>query len=118
MKVLVCGSRTWNDWRRLETRLSALPPYTHIIAGGAQGADMMAGQFAIGRKWPFTEIRADWKTHGKAAGPIRNRQMLDLLVSPEDFVIAFHEDLEHSKGTKDTVTEATRRGIKVEVISS
>lgn len=113
MKVLVCGSRDWSNWKFLESRLSKLPEGTHIIEGGAQGADMMAGQFARGRKWPLSVFPADWKKHGKAAGPIRNRQMLSQL---PDLVIAFHRDLWGSKGTKDCVEEAIRRGIPYEYV--
>lgn len=75
----------------------------------------MAADFARQYGYPLIEIPADWTTYGKAAGPIRNRQMLDL--NP-DIVIAFHNDITSSKGTKDTVTEAKRRGIpRVEIIS-
>lgn len=73
----------------------------------------MAAQFAKGRKWPLSEFPADWKLHGHAAGPIRNRQMLD---EKPDLVIAFHEDWANAKGTRDCVAEAGRRGIKVELV--
>lgn len=113
VKILVCGARDWFNWKLLEGCLLAHPPGTHIIEGGAQGADTMARQFAIGRKWPYTEVPADWKLHGKAAGPIRNRVMLDM---KPDLVIAFHTDPGLGKGTKDCVEEARRRGIPVDVI--
>jgi hypothetical protein len=58
------------------------------------------------------EFPADWDLHGKAAGPIRNRQML--LAKPE-IVIAFHDDLDSSKGTKDMVKIAKRTGVKVKL---
>lgn len=51
---------------------------------------------------------ADWSRYGRAAGPIRNRQMLDQKPS---LVLAFHSDIAHSKGTADTVREAQRRRI-------
>jgi hypothetical protein len=47
---------------------------------------------------PVIAMPADWANHGKAAGPIRNRKMLDL---KPDLVLAFHADLTNSKGTKD-----------------
>lgn len=116
-KVLVCGSRHWKDWQKLKERLDYIPGPIHIVEGGAPGADVMARQYAIGRKIPYTEVPADWKVHGKSAGPIRNRIMLDMLDSPQDEVIGFHEDFENSKGTKDCITEARRRGISTEVVS-
>jgi hypothetical protein len=56
---------------------------------------------------------ADWNRFGPAAGPIRNRLMLD---ENPDLVIAFHSDLSNSRGTADTVTEARSRKITAEVI--
>jgi len=118
MKILVCGGRNWNDWPKLKAHLDAYANGSaesiHVIEGGAHGADIMGRQWAIGKKVTYTEVPADWKTHGKAAGPIRNRQMLDMA---PDVVLAFHVDLAASKGTKDCVEEAKRRGIPVQVIS-
>jgi hypothetical protein len=62
------------------------------------------------RKYP-----AKWHTYGKAAGPIRNREMLK--ENPE-LVIAFHDDIKNSKGTKDMVTIAQKAGITVVIISN
>ena len=36
----------------------------------------------------------------------------------EDLVLAFHEDLSKSKGTIDTICEANRRGIPVDLRGS
>lgn len=114
MKVLVCGSRNWNDPVKIKDRLSKLPPDTLIISGAARGADTMAFLVARSLGLKVQEFKADWDKHGLMAGPIRNRKMLD---EKPDLVIAFHEDLAESLGTKDTVNEAGRRGIPVEVIA-
>lgn len=53
---------------------------------------------------------ADWNRYGRRAGMIRNRVMLDM--NP-GFVMAFHKDLDASRGTRDCVLEALRRGITV-----
>jgi UDP-N-acetylmuramoylalanine-D-glutamate ligase len=50
---------------------------------------------------------ADWKTHGKAAGPKRNRQMLD--DAKPDLVVAFPG----GRGTDDMVNKAKSRGVPV-----
>lgn len=114
MKVLVCGARDWSNWERIKWRLSQLPEGTEIIEGGAPGADLMSARFAKERGWKITQLDAQWNLYGRSAGPIRNRLMLDLC--PE-LVVAFHNDLRVSKGTKDTVTEARRRKIPVEVVT-
>ena len=113
MKVLVCGDRNWT-WRALmEEHMGKLPKGTTIVHGGARGADTLAGEIGRGLGFEVIVVSAQWEAFGRAAGPIRNREMLNL--NP-DKVLAFHDDLEKSKGTKDCVTEARRRGIPVEVI--
>jgi hypothetical protein len=113
VRVLVCGDRNWMDRKKIEDRLLKLPVNTVVIEGEASGADSLARDVAREIGLSVLEFPADWKKHGKAAGPIRNRQMLD---QKPDLVIAFHPDLTKSRGTADTVREAKRRGIPVEVI--
>lgn len=114
MKVLVCGDRFWADKEKIRERLSKFPIGTTIIHGAARGADSLAAIVAARLGFKIMAFPADWKKYGNAAGPIRNRLMLDQ--NPE-LVIAFHADLANSKGTKDTVIEGKRRGIPVELIS-
>lgn len=114
MKVLICGDRNWSDAKRIIDRIGSLPQGTVIIAGAASGADTIAAEEGRAMHYEVIEFPADWKKHGRAAGPIRNRQMLD---QKPDLVIAFHPNLAKSLGTADTVREAKRRGIPVEVIS-
>jgi hypothetical protein len=57
---------------------------------------------------------ADWRTHGKAAGPIRNAQMIDVLSeSKNNEVWAYHTDLSKSKGTKNTIKLAKKKKLKI-----
>jgi len=89
---------------------------TVIVEGGAPGADLMAKKLALKYKLRWEEYKADWKTYGKAAGPIRNKRMLD--EGKPHMVMAFHNDLSKSKGTKDMVEQAEKRGIPVMKIKS
>ena len=57
---------------------------------------------------------ADWKKYGRAAGPIRNLQMLDN--GKPDICYAFHDCIEKSKGTKDMVNRCKANGLTVNVI--
>ena len=98
MTVLVCGDRKWTSRETIEQRLRLLPSGTRIIHGAARGADTIGGEIAkqLGfRVWAFP---ADWKRFGRSAGPIRNREML---AQRPDLVLAFHNCLSESKGTKD-----------------
>lgn len=112
MRVLVCGSRHFTDCFILKEQLEKLDIKT-IIHGDAKGADRMAGAYA--RTWGIEEVKfpADWNKHGKAAGPIRNTQMLK--EGKPDKVIAFLA--KDSKGTKNMIEQATKANIPVEVIN-
>lgn len=93
-----------------------------LIHGCARGADTLS-ETALRViyhqkatvKPEILRFPAQWYKYGRAAGPIRNQQMLD--EGKPDLVLAFHSDLEHSKGTKDMVTRARKAGIEVRVIS-
>lgn len=111
MRVLVCGSRTWDDEDTISARLALFMGDVTIIHGDARGADRIADHCA--RRWGFAVERypADWSKHGRRAGIIRNNVMLD---TKPNKVIAFWRG--NSPGTRHTIEEARRRGIPVEVI--
>lgn len=119
MKVLVCGGRdmdridacNWLERNALDelSFASGLSNFTieKIIHGGCRGADEGAGEWAKSENIPVVVCRADWKKHGKAAGPIRNRMMLD--VHKPDFVIA----LPGGRGTENMISLAESYGVRV-----
>lgn len=79
MKVLVCGGRDFTDYNTTEKVLNHLNkqrPITCIVSGHARGADTLGEQWASENDVPVSLYPADWKTHGKSAGPIRNLEML------------------------------------------
>ncbi len=113
MKVLVCGSRDWEDYGAIVRELTKLPYDTVIIEGEARGADTLARQAASRQGYNVEAYPADWAQYGRAAGPIRNKQMLD--EGKPDLVLAFSEDIENSRGTANMVMQARKRGIEVKV---
>lgn len=113
MKILVCGSRTWDDPYPILRELNKLPLEATIIHGAANGADSLAG--AIARRLGFNAVvavPADWKRYGLGAGPIRNRKMLEM---GPDLVLAFSRDIENSKGTRNMVEQARKAGVETRV---
>jgi len=90
--------------------LGALPEGTVIIQGGAKGADECARRWANEHSVGCETYHADWKKYGKAAGPIRNRKMLDL--GNPDLVIAFPG----GNGTQNMVALARQNYIEVKEI--
>lgn len=111
MRVLVCGDRRFDDWSLLCQVLGRFG-IDEIIEGGATGADFLARVWAKYLGVPFREFPANWKLYGKAAGPIRNKQMLD--EGKPDLAIAFLAP--GSRGTKDMIEQARKAGVEVEVI--
>lgn len=80
--------------------------------GGAKGADSLAGLVARQLGFKVEVYPANWKKYGRAAGPVRNNQMLD---TDPDVVLAFHPNLKESKGTAHCVREARKRSIEVKL---
>ena len=115
MRVLVCGSRDWNDRDMIRAALSRLPSGTIVIEGEARGADLLARSVAEELGFEVVKFPADWTRYHRAAGPIRNQQML--VEGKPDYVIAFHDDIRTSKGTFDMVNRARGAGIRVMIIS-
>lgn len=110
MRALVCGSRHWTDADLIYDVLDAKNPDV-VIHGAARGVDMIAGRWARERRAEEIPFPADWKTHRKGAGPIRNKRMLR--EGKPDIVYAFADDLAASKGTANMVAQACRAGIPV-----
>lgn len=110
MRVLVCGGRNYDDLVGVSLVLDTMHvqrPFTALIEGGAKGADVCAATWAWHVGVPIERFPADWTTHGKAAGPIRNQRMID--EGKPDLVVAFPG----GRGTADMVRRAKAAGIKV-----
>ena len=109
MRALVCGSRDWRNRERLYSVLDSWPePITEVIEGAARGADTMAFDWAWSRGIPVRPFPADWKNHGKSAGPRRNTQML--MEGEPAIVIAF-SSRPGTPGTTDMMRQARKAGI-------
>ena len=52
-------------------------PVHLLLHGGARGADRAIGRAAQQLGWRVQALAADWRRHGRAAGPIRNRLLLE-----------------------------------------
>jgi aspartokinase-like uncharacterized kinase len=112
--ALVCGGRDFADlgavWSQLDA-LHGLSGVRLLIQGGATGADDLASSWAQFNGVPQRKFPADWKAHGRAAGPLRNQQMLT--EGKPDLVIAFPG----GKGTADMVRRARAAGVEVLEVS-
>ena len=120
MRVIVFGGRTWGVYidgkpKGLTVGEQQLLFYTlhgkgitEVIHGGAPGADDLGGQWARCNGVKETRVDADWDTHGRAAGPIRNSFMVTL---KPDRAFGFPG----GKGTTDMFKKLRAAGIPVDM---
>ncbi len=104
MKLIIAGGRNYRLTQSDLDKLNALP-ISEVVSGGATGADASGESFAYFEGLPVKKFPADWQTHGKAAGPIRNRQMAEYA----DAVALFPG----GRGTASMFNEATKAGITI-----
>lgn len=117
--MLVTGGRYYRDREAVYKALDAQQgvysmqtaaiSYPHrlvLITGGAGGADSLAADWAHANGVHLVEMHAVWDRFGRAAGPIRNAAMLQLL---PDVVLAFPG----GKGAADMVRRAKDAGVRV-----
>lgn len=113
MRILVCGGRDYLDYNYLDITLFdildiGITGKDHtIIQGEAKGADFLSKVFAHEYELKVESFPANWKKYGKAAGSIRNQQMLD--EGKPDLVVAFPG----GTGTADMVRRAKKAGVEV-----
>lgn len=112
-RIVVTGSRDWSNAVLLRHVLNGFKPARIGVGDCPTGADPLALAWAEDNAYAWQRYEADWDTRGKAAGPFRNREMLEL--ERPELVIAFKLGLV-SKGTDDCIRAANERGIQVLLI--
>jgi hypothetical protein len=115
MKLIVAGSRSFRDYATIEAKVdSFLAKHNEtapiIISGGATGADYLGEVYAANKGYKVEKYYADWKTYGKAAGPIRNKVMAETATA----CIVFWDGT--SRGSKNMIRTATDFGLLLEVV--
>lgn len=76
-KVIIAGCRDFADYELLKEECdfylqNQKPEDIVIVSGHASGADALGEHYALERDLQLETYTADWKAHGRAAGPIRN----------------------------------------------
>jgi hypothetical protein len=111
MRVLFTGSREWRKFRIIRNVVNQLVAKYGVenlvfIHGKAKrGADLAVNNFAVGLAIEQEPYPADWDKYGKAAGPIRNKEMYEQ--SKPDLVVAFHVG---TSGTQNMIDIALSGG--------
>lgn len=109
MKTIIAGGRDFRDYELLSGRMQEIPwQITEVVSGKAKGADSLGELWATNSK-PIKQFPANWKKHGKAAGPIRNTEMAEYA----DALVAFWDG--KSRGTRHMIETAAKKGLYVKV---
>lgn len=103
MKVVVAGSRSIQSIEVVYRCIkSSGYDITELVSGTADGVDLLGEHYAVNNRVPIKRFRPDWYQYGKAAGPIRNKQMAEYV----DAAIIIWDST--SKGTRDMINHVKK----------
>lgn len=117
IKLIIAGSRSVQNPEVMQEvayryfpDLHVVSLYYEIVNGCAsRGVDLLARQWASEHNVQLRRFPADWDEHDKAAGPIRNQEMVDYA----DELVAIWDG--ESTGTRDVFEKALECGLDVHV---
>ena len=110
MKIAIVGSRGFNDYEMLVSFITSnisVSDIAAMVSGGAIGADTLGERFAEEHNIEKVIYKPDWKLHGRAAGFIRNEE----IIKAADVVFAFWDGT--SRGTADSINKSYKYNKKV-----
>ena len=113
LKVIVAGSRRFKDYKIVKSALDyylANQDEVEIVSGCAGGVDSLGERYAEEKGIPVKKFPALWDKHGKAAGPIRNKQMAEYA----DALVLFWDGT--SPGSRNMFENARKMGLKIREI--
>ena len=118
MKLIIAGSRDFNNYKTLEIETSKFirdhtynEPIT-VVCGMARGADLLGKKFAEENSYNVIERPANWILHGKSAGYRRNEEMATI----STHCIVFRVGGESSKGSTHMINLAKKHELVLKVI--
>lgn len=118
VRLALIGSRNFRDYKLFcESVQEALLDWkinsndlSCVVSGGASGADALAERWALEKGLKISVFRADWKSHGRRAGPLRNSE----IVKYATHLVAFPSH--NGSGTQDTIRKAQLEGKPIKII--
>lgn len=109
MKTIIAGSREIQNVDIGSVVEESGFVITEVISGGANGIDQLGEQWACEHGIPVRRVLPNWRQFGRAAGPIRNREMAELA----DALIAVWDG--RSRGTRSMIEHAERLGLQIHI---
>ncbi len=100
MKVIIAGCRDMDNVSLVYKAIENCGfKFTQIVSGGASGVDTIGENLAMLHGYSVKVFPAEWRKHGNAAGPIRNKEMAEYA----DGLLAVWDG--SSKGTKNMISQ-------------
>ena len=113
MKIIIAGSRTFNNYPKLKNKLDSIlrnQKDITIISGTASGADRLGERYATENHYELEKYPAMWDIFGKSAGYKRNEEMANVA----DACVVFWDG--KSRGTKHMIDIAKKNQLKLRII--
>ena len=113
-KVIIAGSRNFNDYEKLSKVCDSLfknKKAIEIVSGIAKGADKLGEVYAKENGYGIKKFPANWNKYGKKAGYLRNVEMSNYA----DICVVFMLK-GGTKGSKHMINIAKDKGLKLKVI--
>lgn len=126
MKIIICGSRTFENMLTIEDVQEAVKKskfkITEVVSGECAGPDLLGHAWADFAGVPVKEFPAKWddisncknpkyNKYGKPYNPRAGFERNSEMIKYADGVIAFWD--ENSNGTEHTINEAKKAGLPV-----
>jgi hypothetical protein len=112
LKVIIAGSRSITDEELVQRCIKFIGlDVTEEVCGMAKGVDLIGRQWAFEHNIPVKEFPADWDKYGRAAGPIRNKQMGEYA---DAAIVIYKPDV--SRGSKNMIETMKKLGKPVYII--
>lgn len=109
-RVGIVGSRHFPSREVVRSFIKSMPQDIVIVSGGAEGVDAWSVEIGNELGMETIVLQADWQRHGRKAGPMRNAEIVKNVAE----VVAFWDG--RSRGTLNTIVQATNSGVPVRVI--
>jgi hypothetical protein len=115
MKIVVAGSRNFDDYQRLKSVLNELIGDTQkenieIVSGTANGADKLGEKYASETGLKVVRFPANWDLYGRRAGYLRNVEMAKY----GTHCVCFWDGV--SKGTSHMINIAKNEGLELKIV--
>lgn len=108
MKVIIAGTRTFNDYGVvLQAIQDSKFQITTLVCGMADGVDLLGLRWAVENNVPVEEFYARWNELGRAAGHIRNEQMAK---AAQGLILIWNGQ---SKGSRSMKSLAKKYGLEI-----